>query len=497
MLYNFVNSQTLELSLKENQWDVVQTEQESQSWVLVDANTNQNIQLQKEETEVLKKEKKNKQADKQYDDLRKQQVYKEAIEAWNWFFEENKLIAALQSYTRAKKLNPDDETIQVRLGDVQYALHNYKLAYELYKWNDWVVGFSKKKEVHSLFQKNYELELSDIEEIQKNLTQTELTEQERAYYVNSLQCVVDFSKCKQYYKDYTFNPEVTIDNPELLVMKEGIEAYENSGLDDLNYKDVMIIAKFFENEHYSVVLKLWNDMLEWYPNYGPLIRLVGKSYYELWEYEKAADILKPYYEKHISDANLAYFLGLISVKQKLYLSSNIYLNKALKNGYTPKEDILRKLIYNYFVLNNKEKMYETFEVLLEEPWVNVSDYSLVIYQAIIEKDYDKAEGYIKKWNFRFPEESRFYGFLVDIYTKQGRYSKAREVAEEWKTRNPKDLAIIYYEWILYMEEKEYTDAFIAFRRVKRMGNVTDAYSDLADEQLEKLKKLRTKDEESN
>jgi hypothetical protein len=59
------------------------------------------------------------------------------------------------------------------------------------------------------------------------LQQIQLTEQEKIYYFNSLQCVIDFSKCKQFFKDYFYAPEnENIEFEDLQRIKDGLEAYE-------------------------------------------------------------------------------------------------------------------------------------------------------------------------------------------------------------------------------------------------------------------------------
>ena len=92
-------------------------------------------------------------------------------------------------------------------------------------------------------------------DVKNELQEIEFNEEERTYYLNSLQCVIDFSKCKQYYQDY-FVLQPDVEMPELIKLKEGIDAYYGSGMEDLNYKNALVIGKFFENKHYSMVIKL-------------------------------------------------------------------------------------------------------------------------------------------------------------------------------------------------------------------------------------------------
>ena len=278
--------------------------------------------------------------------------------------------------------------------------------------------------------------------------------------------------------------------PELLKLKEGIDAYYGADLDDINYKNALIIGKFFENKHYAVVIKLWNDLLEEFQDYNPVIQMIGKSYFELWFYDKADEILKPLYETNLTDEKLAYFLWIISIKRKYFLSSNIYLNKALDNWYEPRVDVKRKLVYNYFLLWNQTKMYSLLNDLLFETDVEVSDFSLWIYQAILDDKIDTALEYTKKASVVFPDEARFYGYLIDIYLKKWDIELAKQAAVRGKEVNDKDVGVVFYEGLIFMGEQNYTKAFLAFRRVISLDSSATEFTDLAQEQLHEIERQR-------
>ena len=423
---------------------------------------------------------------KKYELLKENQLYKKSIETGDNFFVENRLIAALKNYQSAKKIVSDSGELDVKIANVYFELKNYKLAFKHYKNNDEIEGFSKEKELLSLFYNYYELWESDIETIKKEIEWIHFSEEERIYYLNSLQCVTDFSKCKQFYQDY-FALETDIKLTELQRIKDGIDAYFWSGTDDLHFKNALIIGKFFENRHYAMVIKLGKDVLDSFPEYNPVIQMIAKSYYELWEYDLAHETLKPLHEKNLSDPKIAYFIWVINMKRKYFLSSSINFTRALEAGYEPKIEVKRKLVYNYFLIENKDKMYSLLNDLLYQDDVAESDFALWIYQALQDKKFDTALEYAKRWSARFPESSRFYWYIGDIYMRIGKMELAIEALEKGKIINPKDVSLVYYEWRLFMEQGEYNKAFLAFRRVISLSKGSWEFINEANSQLNIIK----------
>ncbi len=429
-----------------------------------------------------------------YDVLKNNELYKKSIDTWDSFFVENKLISALKNYQTAQKIIPVDKELELKIWDVYYELKNYKFAFKHYKGNDTVPGFSKSKEVLSLFYWYYELWEEDIEALKTELQTLKFEEQEWVYYLNSLQCIVDFSKCKQFFKDYFYSPEnLNIEFEELQRIKDGLEAYDNSETDDINYKNALVIGKFFENRQYPIVLRLWNELLEEFPDYESVIQMVAKSYYELWLYDEAHNILKPLHERKLSDAKISYFMWVINIRRKLFLSSSIYFNKALESWYEPVIDAKRKLVYNYFLIDNKEKMYLRLNDLLYEEGVAESDFALWIYQALQDEKFDFALDYAKRGTVNFPETARFYGYIADIYMRVWKYDLATSALETWKRLDPLEPSIVYYEWKIAFANKDYNKAFITFKRVISLSRWEWEFVESAKVQLDAIADAKAKE----
>ena len=78
---------------------------------------------------------------------------------------------------------------------------------------------------------------------------------------------------------------------------------------------------------------------------------------------------------------------------------------------------------------------------------------------------DTALEYAKKATVVFPNDAKFYGYLIDIYLKKWDLDLAKEAAISWKEKDPKDVGVVFYEWLIFKKEQEYNKAFLSFRRV--------------------------------
>jgi hypothetical protein len=77
--------------------------------------------------------------------------------------------------------------------------------------------------------------------------------------------------------------------------------------------------------------------------------------------------------------------------------SNIYLNKALENGYNPTINIRRQLVHNFFTLDSEENIINAFYDLIEqENDYDKSDLELAIYYYILYAQYDQAKIWIEQ-----------------------------------------------------------------------------------------------------
>jgi tetratricopeptide (TPR) repeat protein len=137
-------------------------------------------------------------------------------------------------------------------------------------------------------------------------------------------------------------------------------------------------------------------------------------------------------------------------------------------------------------------MYSMLDDLLYDEWVSDSDFSLAIYQALLDEKYELALEYAKRWSVNFPESATFYGYIADIHMKMWNKKLAIEAVEDGKRIDPKDISIVFHEWKMYMDQWNYSKAFLSFRRVISLSKWKGDYVDQANAELEIIKNERNK-----
>jgi len=52
-------------------------------------------------------------------------------------------------------------------------------------------------------------------------------------------------------------------------------------LEDIYYKDALIIARFFQDKMYPLAIQLGNQLEAEKPNYKAILKVIAESYFEL------------------------------------------------------------------------------------------------------------------------------------------------------------------------------------------------------------------------
>jgi tetratricopeptide (TPR) repeat protein len=218
---------------------------------------------------------------------------------------------------------------------------------------------------------------------------------------------------------------------------------------------------------FSISNILAEKLLTQKPNYKPILLILWKWYYELWDLENAKKYLENYYKLEPKDNSIAYILWVINFKLRDYIASNLYYNAALENWFEPKIELERKLAYNYYLLWDKRLMLNMFSYLINEENSTIDDYSLWIYNTILEwrtlNAISRSEKWLKKffWNDWY---EIFYAYLWWISRENWDFEKSREYLEAWLKINPKNPLITLNMWYLEEFEERYNLALVYFKR---------------------------------
>lgn len=177
----------------------------------------------------------------------------------------------------------------------------------------------------------------------ETIHQLGLTDGTKAYLDIIDNCTKNPKECVSYIQDST-SPDYQIQ-----ALRETIQSAKGTSDDEL-YIRTLLIGKLFEQKAYLAVQKIGLSILETRPNYKVVLKIVGYSGYELGDYPGAAKYLEQYYTLEPKDVEVAYMLGIVNYYKADYSTSNLYFNSAVLNGYTPKTELERRLVYNYVLL---------------------------------------------------------------------------------------------------------------------------------------------------
>lgn len=407
-----------------------------------------------------------------FDVLKKRFSLRWTIMKWDSYLTNNQTLLALNEYQKAYKESPNDVEIIKKIAWVYFELKKFSKAHEYY--NKALNSLNNEQKENLLLSIIYSSDLekkTNIKEASTEIKNLDISKDEKVYYINSLSCTLNFHECKKIFQDYSKSNSWTTFT-KFQTIKTALDNFDNFQTENLYYKDALIIWALFQDKMYNVSNYLWEKMLIDYPNYKPILLVVWKWYYELWNIQKAKEFLTQYYNLDQSNLNVTYLLWDINFRLRDYISSNIYYNNALQNWFSTKIDLQRKLIYNYYLLKDKRWMLKMFSYLLDENDSTINDFSLWIYHAVLNWRKDEAIKWSNNWIKKFQNKTWyevFYWYLWWIERENNNLEKAEEYITEWlkiNTRNP--LLTLNY-WYLEEAKQNFTKALIYFKRTQNLN----------------------------
>lgn len=441
-------------------------------------NTGENI---KEETTNSWSEKSASDPQKKIEELRKRYAVKWIILEWENYLSNDLYALALKKFLEAAKENPNDLYITTKIAESYFEMHKYTLAYKYYhsiggKLSD----DSKEKKVLSLiYQTNFTKSWS-IDSVLPEIKEMGLSEDEVFYYLTSLSCLHNFHECKKIFWEKLFAEKVeevsTSSGSEVKETKEGgnknlenikkaIESYTNFQSEDILYKDALILWAFVQNKLYPVAIELGKKLLEEKADYKPVLKIIAQSYFEMGNYTSAKTYLEKFIELDQKDKTGYYFMGIIQYHLREFILSNIFLNKALDLGFEPKINIKRRIIYNYFELEQTEKMLSELRSLVyDEKEYTEKDLYLSIFYHIIHDKIDVALEIAEYWLQKFKDNWEIYGYIGLIYKEKGDIVIAEEKLKKWLEFSSQSPFILLNLGQLYVAKWEKQKSIIYFKK---------------------------------
>ncbi|MDD5213461.1 MAG: tetratricopeptide repeat protein [Candidatus Gracilibacteria bacterium] len=420
------------------------------------------------------------------DVLRKRYTIQGVVLKGDYYLNNNQPLFALTKYLQALKSSPNDEKVKLKIADTYFELKKWSKAWEFYKN---LTNNPKASSQKIILSSIYSLQLVNsgtTNDIIKSINSINIDKEQKFYYINSINCSIDFHKCKRAFEDYIAKNEVK--TKEMTSIKRALDNYKNFATEKVYYKDSLLAGSFYEMKLYPISIKISKEILSTMPNYRPIQLILGKSYFELGDNYSAKKQLEDYYTLNPNDAKVSYLLGIINFNLQDYAGSNMYYNNAIKNLYKPKIDLERRLAYNYFLLKEDKKMLSIFYSLLKEKDVEMTDYSLGIYNAIMLGENTLAQIWIKKAMEKYPKEEIFYGYSGWIYREAGDLVNARIELEKGLKINSRNPMITLNMAYLLEREGKYPMALI-YAKKTILANEGGEFGTLAQKETENLNKL--------
>lgn len=435
------------------------------------------------------------------DSLKKKISLKWLITKADMYFENMEYNTALNSYLKVYNEVPNDREINLKIWNIYYELDKYDEAYKYYKNIKNYQNLDKTKAVLSLINSTYNWTWS-LDNLNKEIDSLQLSKEENFYYKNSIICINDFSKCRLWFQEYFDKQKnntqtwtwVTEKSIYIQNIENAFTNYYNFQIDDLTYKAALITGAFYKNWSYYIALETWKTLLNQNQNYKPILKIAAKSAYELWKYKDAKNFLIEYNKTESNDAEASYFLARIYEKLNEKLLSVIHYNKAIKSWYNDVNDVRRRLIFNYYELNNNNKMLEIFKDLInsKDKNLNINDFNLSIYYHILNGDYETALKHSEIAKNKYTESELFYGYnswimLQNENISESQYSIIENNIAKWLDINDESPMLIMVKWIYEFKKEKYDNAYSLFKKAISLDK-NNEYSETTKYWLDKIPK---------
>ena len=437
--------------------------------------------------------------------LRKKYALKSAIRIWEAYLDNKEYVSALPKYLSILKEIPDDENIIQQIWHIYFALKKFQNAYRYYERIKEYKNLDKSLAIQALIASKVNiLTPKNIEDLKKEIMTFPLTDEEKFYHINSLICIWDTTTCKQNFSDYfknTLEKEEEITLQELKNIQTSFTNYQNFKLDDTLYQNALITWAFFSNGAYPIAINTGKEILEQKMDYKPIIKIVAKSYFELWEYAKTKEYLLKYNEVDNKDPEISYLLWVIYGKLHDYVLSSLHLKNSIEIWYTDSIDARRRIIYNYNKVWETDKMLKAFkDMIMEDKSIGIEDIDLALYHHITNKKIEDAKEIVEfaldKHTNKNPageiiveNGDILYGYLWWIQLKEENIEWSREIAEKNLKKalelNPENPMIHLIIWKLQIQKERPEVALMYFKKTIEFWTI-DEFSKLAKEEIEKL-----------
>lgn len=379
------------------------------------------------------------------EEAKRRKSFRSFIRKGDYFSLKNEKEAALRYYLSVYARLRNDDVVERKIGQTYFELKDYQNAFKYFVRVSYVdlADEEKAQFISSL------LFSDQIADKKAELKKIPLSSDEQEYYGFVSVCQTNTHDCVTGLQAYTggYDP--------IKKLKEPIDTYSKVTV-DYQYRNALLSGIFFGAKQYLAAANFAREIVDKRPDYRVAYKMAGYSYYELGRYADAKQMLEKYYSYDPKDTNIAYTLGLVNFMLADYSTSNLYFNTAVINGYTPKTELERRLVYNYYLLGDKQSTFKIFRYLLEEPDVSEDDYVIAVQIATELRDGAKSFLWANKGIEKFPSSDMLYAERGNIYRVRNDLDYALADLNQSITLNPRNANALFGLGALYFAKSEYT-----------------------------------------
>ena len=409
--------------------------------------------------------------------IRKRLALKWLIIDGDGYYREWHIAQALVKYLEFYRKNPEDVLILEKIWDSYFSLNKYGSSLNYYlKIQEPSSKILDKIGLSLLYETDFN-DVVSVKSTQKKLASIIPEWEILYYYTKSLDCTFDFHECKKdlwnyFWPESTTNEEVVHIEPtyeKLLSLKQAIENYRNFQVDEVYLKNAFIVASWYSNDLYSLSAHMWKNILWYKPGYKPILKIVAQSYFELWEFESAREMLAKYQDIDDEDPAVNYMLWIIHTQLRDYVLWNIHLSKAIKLWSLESLEIRRQLIHNFYSLENSNNLLSEFKSLIEnEPDYTYNDLWLAIYHHILQWEYNTALKWAKLGKEKFTDNAgNFYAYEAWILREKWELELADSLLKLWIQKYPDNAFILINLWYTALELDNIWASVSYFKQVEK------------------------------
>lgn len=395
-------------------------------------------------------------------------TYEERMERGDYYSNNAFLSLAVNEYTKASQIHPNEAEPYFKLGKSQMLLDNYEKSQ---------TNLEKAIEIHPenpeylvYLGKNY-IKQTNFEKAKATFQQTDSSNPEILYYLALSDLLTNDNTSAE------TKLKKVLETTEDVKLKEKtanlLNSYEEYSLfkggKEIHLR-TLLAKSLNQVEEYEISLAILKDILNQKVDYRDAWILSGYAYLNLEKYDFALDSFRNAYDLDSEKPETQYFLGLTYFELGQTEDALTYLNIALKNGFEPQIQVKQKLGDIYLAKKDYEQAVEMLEAVLE---LNNGDVNTFIRPVWIYLDFlndpDKALELAQKAYKLHPESAMTFNLLAWSHLGKDEFLKAEEYLKKATTIDPNLQAAWYNLGRVYegLEDKE--KALENYQKAYEMG----------------------------